>query len=299
MLLAREWKAEALVRLLVGIFICIFAGGVISSALHFEARSMGLAWRFYGVGGGAVACLAAALVLLHRPWSLETFKRQAIWIVCLCYLGLMLSLLAGRWAGKPGQLGIPDMVLATLSFQGAALVLITGFLRYHQTGWREAFAFGLRPGRAAGLGFLVILAFLPMAWGLQLGSSLILQRWGYDPQEQIAIQALRLSNSLSWRLALGAVSIVLAPIAEEALFRGIFYPAVKRLGYPRLAWVGTSILFAAIHLNVMTFLPLLVLALGLVALYERTGNLLAPIAAHACFNAINFVMLFYIEHQMA
>jgi membrane protease YdiL (CAAX protease family) len=98
---------------------------------------------------------------------------------------------------------------------------------------------------------------------------------------------------------LGAVSIVLAPIAEEALFRGIFYPAVKALGYPRLALIGTSILFAAIHLNVVTFLPLLVLALGLVLLYERTGNLLAPIAAHAVFNAINFAMLFWIEHQMS
>jgi len=179
------------------------------------------------------------------------------------------------------------------------VVLITVFLGFHQTGWRAAFGFDVAPARALTLGFLVILAFLPLAWGMQMISGLVLERLGYDPQEQIAVQALRLSSSVPLRLALGAVSIVLAPVAEEALFRGIFYPAIKRLGYPRLAWIGTSVLFAAIHLNVLTFLPLLVLALGLVMLYERTGNLLAPIAAHACFNALNFALLFWIEHQMA
>jgi membrane protease YdiL (CAAX protease family) len=301
MFLAREWKAEAVVRLLVGIFICIFAGGVVSGALRFEPRPAdpSVVWRFYGVSVLALGFLGAALVLLHRPWTLETFKRQSIWLVVICYVGLMLSLLPGRWAGKASGIGIPEMVLATLSFQGAAVVLITLFLRFHQTGWREAFGFDVAPARALTLGFLVILAFLPLAWGMQMVSGLVLERLGYDPQEQIAVQALRLSSSVPLRLALGAVSIVLAPVAEEALFRGIFYPAIKRLGYPRLAWIGTSVLFAAIHLNVLTFLPLLVLALGLVMLYERTGNLLAPIAAHACFNALNFALLFWIEHQMA
>jgi membrane protease YdiL (CAAX protease family) len=31
-------------------------------------------------------------------------------------------------------------------------------------------------------------------------------------------------------------------------------------------------------------------------LYERTNNLLAPIAAHGVFNAINIVFLYYGDH---
>jgi membrane protease YdiL (CAAX protease family) len=39
--------------------------------------------------------------------------------------------------------------------------------------------------------------------------------------------------------------------------------------------------------------PLFVLALGLTWLYEFTDNLLAPVVAHALFNAANIVLLFF------
>jgi membrane protease YdiL (CAAX protease family) len=50
-------------------------------------------------------------------------------------------------------------------------------------------------------------------------------------------------------------------------------------------------MFAAIHGNLMTFVPLLVFALVLVALYERTDTLMAPFCLHASFNAVNFILL--------
>ena len=40
----------------------------------------------------------------------------------------------------------------------------------------------------------------------------------------------------------------------------------------------------------------MVLGLALALLYEWTDNLLAPIAAHAMFNAVNVVGLFYQSH---
>jgi len=80
------------------------------------------------------------------------------------------------------------------------------------------------------------------------------------------------------------------------MFRGILYPVIKQAGYPRLAWWGTALLFALVHLNLVTFVPLLVLALLLTELYERTGNLLAPITAHLLFNALNFAALLVLQH---
>jgi membrane protease YdiL (CAAX protease family) len=73
------------------------------------------------------------------------------------------------------------------------------------------------------------------------------------------------------------------------------YPWIKKAGFPKLAFVGTSLVFAIIHLNLMTLLPLFVLALILTGLYEKTNNLLAPIAGHALFNAVNLVMLYVFE----
>ena len=67
-----------------------------------------------------------------------------------------------------------------------------------------------------------------------------------------------------------------------------------------LAWFGVSALFALIHVNLPTFVPLFALALALTWLYERTDNLLAPIIAHALFNAANFaVLLWQIQHSPA
>jgi membrane protease YdiL (CAAX protease family) len=112
------------------------------------------------------------------------------------------------------------------------------------------------------------------------------------PQEQESVQTLQMAVTWLNRLALAVVTIVLAPAAEEMLFRGTLYPTIKQAGYPRLALWGTALLFAAIHLNLVTFVPLTVLALCLTILYERTDNLLAPITAHALFNAMNFIILY-------
>jgi hypothetical protein len=99
------------------------------------------------------------------------------------------------------------------------------------------------------------------------------------------------------RAIMGIVVIGIAPVGEELLFRGILYPAIKQAGFPHLALWGTSLLFAAIHANLAKFVPLLVLALVLTQLYERTNNLLAPIGAHVVFNALNFVLIFFFQPQ--
>jgi len=93
------------------------------------------------------------------------------------------------------------------------------------------------------------------------------------------------------------MAVFVAPIVEEILFRGILYPAIKQIGYPRLAAIGTAILFALFHVNLVTFASLTVVALGLVVLYEFTDNLLAPIIAHAIFNASNVLMIFISSGQ--
>ena len=92
--------------------------------------------------------------------------------------------------------------------------------------------------------------------------------------------------------------MVLVPPAEESFFRGILYPWIKRAGFPRLALWGTALAFAATHSNLMSFIPLAAFALALTLLYERTGNLLAPIAAHAFFNAANMAKLYFLESTL-
>ena len=138
--------------------------------------------------------------------------------------------------------------------------------------------------------------FFPIGRGVQWVSMELMTRFNGPPAEQAAVKALSLVTNWSERMTLIVVTIVLAPIAEEMLFRGILYPMIKQLGFPRLAWWGVSALFAAIHFSLAIFPPLLVLALLLTLLYERTNNLLAPIVTHSLFNAANFA-LFYLVYK--
>ena len=84
------------------------------------------------------------------------------------------------------------------------------------------------------------------------------------------------------------VAVVVVPIMEEILFRGALYRALREhVGAPKAA-VLSAVVFAAVHLNVASFAPILVLALFLAFAYEWTGSLWAPILVHAWFNFLNY-----------
>ena len=114
---------------------------------------------------------------------------------------------------------------------------------------------------------------------------------GIHGSEELAVHLVEATKSLGGRIYMGLFAVVLAPVAEEFIFRGLLFPFIRQLGFPRLAWLGVSALFALIHWDAATFAPLFVLALALTWLYNQTGNLLAPITAHALFNAVNLAVI--------
>jgi membrane protease YdiL (CAAX protease family) len=297
---AKPWKLDAIIRLALSVFACVYAGSLGVTLQHYaSAGGKGSPMLFYPLISVALVCLAATLVLVSKPWPLETVPRRLLMLMVFGYGGLFVGFWAQKLAGPPAnELSLWRMVAATLSFQGAGLVLIARFLHEQQIGWAQGFGFRNNRGQAILLGLLGAIVFLPLGWGLQEASGLVmthLPHFKLHPQEQLPVHALRVSASWSGRLALGVVAVFLAPVTEEMLFRGILYPAIKQRGYPRLALWGTSLLFAAIHLNLVSFVPLAVLALLLVGLYEKTDNLLASITAHVLFNALNFAMLMVLQ----
>lgn len=301
MLPAKPWKFEAVARLVLGVFLCMFAGSLVLSAFQFSATTRKLAYEFYGALALSLVFLAITLFLIRRPWRLEKIAQQlAVVLVCF-YAGLLLGSWAQKLAGPAFGPSVEQMIVASLSFQGAALLLVGAFLREHGATWSEAFGFRNQWRHALLLGFIVACLFLPIGWSLQWLSAKVmlhLPRLHLKPEEQEAVQTLQLAGTWVSRLVLGIITILLAPVAEEVLFRGILYPWIKQLGYPRLALWGSSLLFAAVHVNLMTFVPLTFLALALALLYERTNNLLASITAHALFNGFNFTLLYIFEEAL-
>jgi membrane protease YdiL (CAAX protease family) len=294
MLSPKPWRVDAIVRLAASVFLCVYAGGLLVPVLHQASIGGKQNAQLYALSGVAFVCLAVSMVLLWRPWQLEKAVRQMVFLLVFFYAGVLLGALALRHA-SPVVPSVRQMVIAALSFQGAALVFVHLFLRQHQMSWQESFGFANQWQQAIMLGIIVACFFLPLGWGLQWVSGkliVMVPRLHLKPEEQQAVHTLQLASATFQKLALGLVTIGLAPLAEEILFRGILYPWLKQAGFPRLALWGSAVFFAAVHMNLVTFIPLLVLALALTVLYERTGNLLAPITAHALFNGANFVILY-------
>jgi len=210
------------------------------------------------------------------------------------------AVVAGQFAdGSVAQMAANITVLPV-----AILVAVTVWFqvnrRFYQSPVWLADTFGFNrnnTGRCLLLGLATGLGLVLIAMALALLSNLVIQSLGdhAEPQKLVTLIAEESAKKENIRTLIFFVvmSVAVAPIAEEILFRGILYPAIKQIGHPLLAAIGTALLFALFHVNLLTFASLTVVALGLIALYEFTDNLLAPITAHAVFNASNLIMLIW------
>ena len=157
--------------------------------------------------------------------------------------------------------------------------------------WSAAFGSITDHQRTLGLPLLYGIGFVVPALGLHLVSQQLIIALGGEPTSQEAVEMVARASAPP-ELALQALSVVVfAPVCEELLFRGVLYPSLRDLGHRRMAIAASSLLFAAIHGSLALMLPLTVLAVVLVWLYEKTGSIIAPILMHAAFNAINFAMI--------
>jgi uncharacterized protein len=164
---------------------------------------------------------------------------------------------------------------------------------------------GIGAGVAVGVG--AVIASMP----LNLASAFVLERLGYSTERTIQgpfMQGLARWVEESPGLAVPAIVFVVVisgPAVEELVFRGAVFNGLYRLGgYVSanlrrsegsartarrasfaLAALASSVLFALLHLEPVLLPALLILAVVLCALFERTRSILPPFVAHATFNS--------------
>ena len=199
-------------------------------------------------------------------------------------------------AGFGSADGAGSVMVATLSLHGTALVAGFLFLRLHGIGWREVAGLdATRWRRQLALVTGTILAVLPVMFALKLFSEMTLRKLGWPLEDQRAVELILSCHSTGLKIYLGIFAVIIAPVAEEFLFRGLIFSGFKKAGWPVSGWLVTSLLFALIHGSAPIFLPLFAFALALTWLYEKTDGLLAPMLAHGAFNAINLALLIAVQ----
>ena len=171
------------------------------------------------------------------------------------------------------------------------VAMIVTLRRYRLSGdavprWPKALGVGLSAFCIATV-FVVPLTFLTI---------LVMEKMGQSAPVQELVQETVTSPSHSLPIAIALYGVLIAPFAEEAIFRGLLYPAVKRwLGDTRQAAISSAVLvsliFAAIHLSWTAAPGLFALALVLTYVYEKTNSLAAIVIAHATNNFLSLVPL--------
>lgn len=82
------------------------------------------------------------------------------------------------------------------------------------------------------------------------------------------------------------------PAGEELFFRGFVYGTLRRWGRV-LATLLSAFFFAAVHQQVVHFLPIFLLGILLALLYERSGSLLPPVLVHGVNNVVAILSALY------
>lgn len=148
-----------------------------------------------------------------------------------------------------------------------------------------------RPASRALLGLVGWVMIFPVLFVVGLLMFILGPRVGVRPELQ---QVLRESLGLS-PLALASVLLsvaVVAPVTEELFFRGFFYATLRRSMGPLAAIVLSSAVFSLLHFHPTASASLFVIGFLLAYLYERTGSLVASIAAHATNNLYSLLVVY-------
>lgn len=112
--------------------------------------------------------------------------------------------------------------------------------------------------------------------------------------DQDVLETLGTGEGFGFLLLSAVLVVVLAPFAEELLFRGFMYRCLRNRLKPVAAALVTGAIFGSIHYSgpeTLELIPLLaVLGVAFCVLYERTASLYPAIALHAINNAVAFAL---------
>src|ERR1041385_2097761 len=209
MLSEKPWNIEAMIRWLLGVFICLCLGTIIVTSFHY-AGPVGLDHiGFYIMGSSSVLLLAMAVVVVTRRWNPENTLRRLLLVVLFLSAGLSFAAWAQNIAGRPPAATAGEQMVVA---EAAVLIFLVGFIRGQHVSWSDAFGLGNQRGKAILSGLVLACIFLPVGEGLQWISAELMLRFRIEPHEQEAVQALRVTSTWWNRGVLAVLALVLAPV---------------------------------------------------------------------------------------
>jgi membrane protease YdiL (CAAX protease family) len=295
-----------LAPLLLGALGLLAAMGVGAYWLGSAPFAFLVAGVAHGLGGGRLAPLpvwgAAALLGLYAAAVALLARRRPrralgptdgfLAVALMVLLSACFSLLAPIPPPGPTERHVSVLLvlyLATPPIEMLTVILVLSRDRLLGQFWRENYRG--RAGLAGAIGHGLVVGI-----GIVLLTAAVVQieargfRWPIQPNNPFVYNP-RLATAPPGALAaLVLAVVVMAPLAEEALFRGLLFGGLRRRVGPVLAALVSAAVFGAAHMNGSLFLPLAVAGFLLALVYERSRSLWPSTVAHATLNGLAVLM---------
>ncbi len=144
----------------------------------------------------------------------------------------------------------------------------------------------------AGIGLAVGLAFAGRVFGLQY--AVFMTQLGIKAPEVTDVTRLFPSSAVGVMATL-LTAVVFAPLAEEALFRGVIFPGLRDRWGQFAGMLVSAGLFALVHFSWFQFIPIFVLGAMLAWLTSSTRSIWPAIICHAIFNGTAVALLYMLR----
>ncbi|MBN1494722.1 CPBP family intramembrane metalloprotease [Candidatus Peregrinibacteria bacterium] len=131
-----------------------------------------------------------------------------------------------------------------------------------------------------GTGVLLIMTF----YSLGIGSL------GFEPQKSIFEIFGR--DTLGIAIAF-LIALVIAPLTEEIFFRGFVLQTLAKILGPAWGIALTALIFASVHFEFQSIMPLLILSVVLNVLFIKTRSVWPGIVFHILNNSIAFFIVLF------
>jgi membrane protease YdiL (CAAX protease family) len=249
-------------------------------------------WVFWPAFEGADAARAA--IGTHRlalgAWATVIFLNALITVPLAPYLRFDQGLDVGKFLVAALASDLPMLTVVYVR------LIMPGALKWSDLGLRPMpLDSVLRIGLAAGLAGLIVIEIV--------GS--MLAQLGLRPNQLEQFQFVLTEGPVAFGMLL-LVAAVVAPFIEELFFRGFLFGLYRRRQPLWVAYASSGVLFTVLHLEPQRMnaqqmaglsVGILMLAIMLAWLYQRTGSLYPGIVAHAVNNATGLILFYALGVQ--
>lgn len=276
-----------------------------------------------GLGGIVAGILCLAGLIIFAVWLLKTswgrkslvdsrprrnnmpfylpFVPLFIWVTA----GSLAIAIAAKLTGNLQQW--QKAFLDNFIYCVAAIVVMAIVIFLVRTSFaRRLKGFGLNV-RTIPKDFLAAVINLLATWPLVIAALIVTMFFGkliygqdFAIEQHEELELITAYPQLPLRILIVVLAILVAPLIEEMLFRGLFQTMIRsvlEIRNPKFhirnaAWPAiliSSALFVMVHADIAHWPALFVLAICLGYSYEKSGSLFRPIFIHSFFNAVTII----------